>query len=129
MRRFLATLLACMLLACAPAFAQQLAAIPALDGPVIDTTNTLQPAQVTTLDAQARALQKRKGSQLQILDGAHDAARNDRAVHRARVRAVQAGAQGRGRRRADRRGEGRPRVRIEPGYGLEGAIPTRSPTA
>jgi uncharacterized protein len=123
MRRFLATLLACMLLACAPAFAQQLAAIPALDGPVIDTTNTLQPAQVTTLDAQARALQKRKGSQLQIL---MVPTTQPETIEQYTVRAFEQFKLGRKGvddgvlivvAKDDRR------VRIEPGYGLEGAIP------
>jgi uncharacterized protein len=55
------------LLACAFAQAQQLAAIPPLTGPVIDTTMTLDAATKQQLEAQALALQKRKGSQLQVL--------------------------------------------------------------
>lgn len=47
--------------------AQNLAAIPPLTSPVIDTTGTLDAATRQQLEQQARALQQRKGSQLQIL--------------------------------------------------------------
>ena len=47
--------------------AQQLAAIPALDSPVVDTTGTLDAATKQQLEQQALALQQRKGSQLQVL--------------------------------------------------------------
>lgn len=110
-------------LASAGALAQQPAAIPPLDSPVVDTTGSLDAASRQQLEQQALALQQRKGSQLQILmvpttapetieqytqrvfdqwklgrKGVDDAvlvvvARDDRAV------------------------------RIQPGYGLEGAIP------
>ncbi len=103
--------------------AQQQVPIPPLDSPVVDTTGTLDAAARQRLEQQALALQQRKGSQLQILmvpttrpetieqytqrvfdawklgrKGVDDAvllvvAKNDRAV------------------------------RIQPGYGLEGAIP------
>jgi hypothetical protein len=55
-----------LLLALCPAWAaaQSLAAIPALDSPVVDTTGTLDAAQK---QQQALDLQKRKGSQLQVL--------------------------------------------------------------
>ena len=66
MLRRITTLLV-LLLACALAQAQQLAPIPALDSPVIDTTGTLDVATKQALAAQARALQQRKGSQLQVL--------------------------------------------------------------
>ena len=118
-----ALLVWCLLLPMVSAQAQQQAAIPALDSPVIDTTGTLDAAARQRLEQQALALQQRKGSQLQILmvpttqpetieqytqrvfdawklgrKGVDDAvllvvAKNDRAV------------------------------RIQPGYGLEGAIP------
>ena len=67
--RMLRSLCALVLwVACAPAFAQaDLAAIPKLDRPVVDTTGTLDATQVSALDQQARALQQRKGSQLQVL--------------------------------------------------------------
>lgn len=114
-----------LLLACALVQAQPLAMapIPALDSPVVDTTGTLDAASKQQLEQQALALQQRKGSQLQVLmvrttqpetieqytqrvfdqwklgrKGVDDAvllvvAKDDRAV------------------------------RIQPGYGLEGAIP------
>ena len=58
-----------LLLALLPAWAhaQDLQPIPALDAPVVDTTGTLDAATVQALEAQARALQQRKGSQLQVL--------------------------------------------------------------
>ncbi|WP_036170106.1 TPM domain-containing protein, partial [Noviluteimonas dokdonensis] len=123
MRRLVALVLACTLLACAPAFAQQLAAIPALDKPVIDTTGTLDAAQISTLDAQARALQQRKGSQLQIL---MVRSTQPETIEQYTVRAFEQFKLGRKGvddgllivvAKDDRR------VRIEPGYGLEGAIP------
>ena len=57
----------CLLLVAAPAWAQSLAAIPALDSPVVDTTGTLDATQKQQLEQQALALQQRKGSQLQVL--------------------------------------------------------------
>jgi uncharacterized protein len=56
-----------LLLAFGIAQAQELAAIPPLTGPVIDTTMTLDAATKQQLEAQAVALQQRKGSQLQVL--------------------------------------------------------------
>ena len=123
MRRFFATLLACMLLACAPAFAQQLATSPALDQPVIDTTGTLDQTQVAALDAQARALRQRKGAQLQVL---MVPTTQPETIEQYTVRAFEQFKLGRKGvddgvlivvAKNDRR------VRIEPGYGLEGAIP------
>ncbi|MDR6095719.1 putative membrane protein YgcG [Stenotrophomonas sp. SORGH_AS321] len=63
-------LLGWLLLLCLPLgslHAQELAAIPQLDSPVVDTTGTLDAAQVRQLQQQAVALQQRKGSQLQVL--------------------------------------------------------------
>ena len=58
----------CLLwLASAAALAQQVAPIPPLDSPVIDTTGTLDAASREQLIRQAEALQQRKGSQLQVL--------------------------------------------------------------
>jgi len=103
--------------------AQSLAPIPALDSPVVDTTGTLPAAQRQALVEQARALQQRKGSQLQVLvvptTQPEDIAQyTTRVFDRWQV----------GRRGVD---DGvllvvalqDRRVRIEPGYGLEGAIP------
>ena len=47
--------------------AQDLAAIPPLRSPVVDTTGTLDATQLQQLEQQALALQQRKGAQLQIL--------------------------------------------------------------
>ena len=44
--------------------AQEIAPIPALDSPVVDTTGTLDAEQTRQLVQQATDLQKRKGSQL-----------------------------------------------------------------
>lgn len=68
LRRAAAPLLAALLcLPAVPALADTLAPIPALDTPVVDTTGTLSAADVSRLQAQALDLQRRKGSQLQIL--------------------------------------------------------------
>lgn len=98
-------------------------AVPPLSGPVVDTTGTLDAATVQRLEAQALGLQQRKGSQLQVLivpsTGEESIEEYTRRVF---------DQWGMGRQgvddgvllvvaRDDRR------VRIEPGYGLEGAIP------
>lgn len=126
MGRLLRLLLLAFLLgpaALGPAVAQQLAPIPPLDSPVVDTTGTLDAAQRQALVQQALALQQRKGSQLQILI-VPSTRPEDIAQYTTRVFEQW----GIGRKgvddgvllvvaRDDRR------VRIEPGYGLEGAIP------
>ncbi|MGH8074527.1 MAG: TPM domain-containing protein, partial [Lysobacter sp.] len=105
------------------ATAQQLAPIPPLDSPVVDTTGTLDAATRQQLEAQALALQKRKGSQLQVLV-VPTTQPEDIAQYAVRVY-----DQWRlGRENVD---DGLllvvatddRRVRIEVGYGLEGAIP------
>ena len=103
--------------------AQQLAPIPPLDSPVVDTTGTLDAATRQQLEAQALALQQRKGSQLQILV-VPTTQPEDIAQYAVRVY-----DQWRlGREEVDDglllvvAKEDR-RVRIEVGYGLEGAIP------
>lgn len=105
------------------ASAQQLAAIPTLDSPVVDTTGTLDAATKQQLVQQALDLQQRKGSQLQIL-----------MVPTTQPEPIEDYTQ----RVFDQWKLGRKgvddavllvvakddhRVRIEPGYGLEGAIP------
>ncbi|ALJ29306.1 MULTISPECIES: TPM domain-containing protein [Stenotrophomonas] len=126
MSRLLRLLLLAFLLgpaALGTAVAQQLAPIPPLDSPVVDTTGTLDAAQRQALVQQALALQQRKGSQLQILI-VPSTRPEDIAQYTTRVFEQW----GIGRKgvddgvllvvaRDDRR------VRIEPGYGLEGAIP------
>jgi len=121
LRRFVALIV--LMLACALAQAQELAAIPPLTGPVIDATMTLDAATKQQLEAQALALQQRKGSQLQVLivpttqpeDIAQYALRAFDQYKLGRkgtsdgVLVVVA--------KQDRR------ARVEVGYGLEGAIP------
>ena len=110
----------CLLL---PPVQAQTVAVPALDSPVVDTTATLAAADRQALVNKALALQQRKGSQLQIL-----------IVPSTGVETIEQYA----RRVFDQWRLGREgvddgvlllvaindrRVRIEPGYGLEGAIP------
>lgn len=126
--RFIATLRTCatalvLMLACAFAQAQQLAPIPELSSPVIDTTGTLDAATRQQLESQALALQKRKGSQLQVLL-VPTTEPEDIAQY-----AVRAFEQWKiGRKGVDDGvllvvAKNDRRVRIEVGYGLEGAIP------
>ncbi len=112
-------------LLCLPAWAQPAApvAVPPLEGPVVDITGTLDPGTVQRLDAQARALRQRKGAQLQVL--LVPATAPD-SIEQYAVRVFEQWGLGRAgvddgvlllvaiEERA---------VRIETGYGLEGAIP------
>ncbi len=120
-------LLRCLLLFCLalalPAWAQSQAAIPPMSSPVVDTTGTLDAAQIQALEAQALALQQRKGSQLQILMVPTTA---PETIEQYTQRVFEQWSIGRKGvddgvllvvAKDDRR------VRIEPGYGLEGAIP------
>ncbi|ROU07458.1 YgcG family protein [Lysobacter enzymogenes] len=120
LRRALLALGLCLL--AATAFAQRLAPIPPLDSPVVDTTGTLDATARAQLDAQARALQQRKGSQLQVL---MVATTRPEEIEQYAVRAFEQFKLGRKGvddgvlvvvAKDDRR------VRIEVGYGLEGAI-------
>lgn len=117
--------LACLLLWCCllPLAAQELAPIPALDSPVVDTTGTLDAAQKQQLQQQALALQQRKGSQLQVLIVPTT---EPESIEQYSLRVFDQWKLGRKGvddgvlllvAKNDRR------VRIEPGYGLEGAIP------
>lgn len=112
-----------LLLASAAGLAQQLAPIPPLDAPVVDTTGTLTAAERQQLAQQALALQQRKGSQLQVLI-VPTTQPEDIAQYTQRVfDQVRLGRKGIDDgvllvvAKDDRR------VRIQPGYGLEGAIP------
>jgi uncharacterized protein len=105
------------------AFVQAQSPIPPLTSPVVDTTGTLSAAEIALFERQALALQQRKGSQLQIL-----------IVSTTRPETIDDYAQ----RVFDTWKLGRTgvddgvlllvakddrTVRIQPGYGLEGAIP------
>ncbi|WP_240657115.1 TPM domain-containing protein, partial [Stenotrophomonas indicatrix] len=121
--RLAATLLALLLWLPLAAQAQTLAPIPALDSPVVDTTGTLDAAQKQALVQQALDLQQRKGSQMQVLV-VPTTQPEDIAQYTTRVfDQWQIGRKGVDDgvllvvAKDDRR------VRIEPGYGLEGAIP------
>jgi len=102
--------------------AQALQPIPALTSPVVDTTATLDADARARLEAQALELQRRKGSQLQILMVPSTAPEDIGAY------AVRAYEQFRlGRKGVDDGvllvvAKDDRRVRIEVGYGLEGAI-------
>ncbi|MGO4223491.1 YgcG family protein [Lysobacter sp. TAF61] len=112
-----------LLLACASLQAQQLAPIPAMTSPVVDTTGTIDATTRQQLEAQALALQQRKGSQLQVLM-VPTTAPEDIAQYAVRVfDEWKVGRKGVNDgillvvAKDDRR------VKIEVGYGLEGAIP------
>ena len=120
LRRILA--LVFLLFACTLVQAKQ-ASIPALDSPVVDTTGTLDAMQKRQLEQQALALQQRKGSQLQVLIVAST---QPETIEQYAVRVFERWQLGRGKvddgvllivAKDDRK------VRIEVGYGLEGAIP------
>lgn len=119
----LAILQLVLLLASASAWAQQPAAIPALTSPVVDTTGTLDAQQTQQLEQQALSLQQRKGSQLQVLVVAST---RPETIEQYTQRVFDQWKLGRDGvddavilmvAKDDRR------VRIQPGYGLEGAIP------
>ncbi|WDM68390.1 TPM domain-containing protein [Xanthomonas cucurbitae] len=112
-----------LLLLPASLLAQELAAIPPLHSPVVDVTGTLDAAQVQQLEQQARALQQRKGAQLQILVVPTT---QPETIEQYTQRVFDTWKIGRKGvddgvlllvAKDDRR------VRIQPGYGLEGAIP------
>ncbi|MEO6138459.1 MAG: TPM domain-containing protein [Luteimonas sp.] len=107
----------------ANAWAQQLVAIPPLDSPVIDTTGTLTPPQQQALVQQALALQQRKGSQLQVL---MVPTTQPETIEQYATRVFDQFKLG--RKGVDDGvlvvvAKDDHHVRIEPGYGLEGAIP------
>jgi len=122
-RRLLRALLLLSLCLALPAWAQTDAAIPPMTSPVVDATGTLDAAQRQALEAQALALQQRKGSQLQIL---MVPTTQPEAIEQYTQRVFEQWQIGRKGvddgvlvvvAKDDRK------VRIEPGYGLEGAIP------
>lgn len=105
------------------AFAQSSTPIPPLTSPVVDITGTLSASEIAQLEQQAHALQQRKGSQLQIL--IISTTRPD-TIEQYAQRVFDEWKLGRSNvddgvlllvAKDDRE------VRIQPGYGLEGAIP------
>lgn len=105
------------------AVAQQLAPIPPLTSPVVDTTGTLDAASRQQLEQQALALQQRKGAQLQIL---MVPTTRPEEIEEYAVRAFEQYKIG--RKKVDDGvlvvvAKDDHRARIEVGYGLEGALP------
>jgi uncharacterized protein len=116
----LALLLCCWI---ANAFAQSLQPIPALAGPVVDTTGSLTADEEAGLETRLIAYAKAKGSQVQVLIVPTTAPED---IAQYSIRVVDTWKLGRAKQddgvlllvaKDDRR------LRIEVGYGLEGAIP------
>jgi uncharacterized protein len=114
-------LLAALLLPLAAAFSQQ--PIPALQGSVVDTTGTLSAAARDALEQKLAAFDQRKGAQIVVL---LVPTASPEAIEEYSLRVAEAWQIGRGRvddgivvviAKDDRR------LRIEVGYGLEGAVP------
>jgi uncharacterized protein len=105
------------------AFAQNLRPIPTLVGPVVDTTGSLNANEEAGLETRLIAYAKAKGSQVQVLIVPTTAPED---IAQYSIRVVEAWKLGRAKQddgvlllvaKDDRR------LRIEVGYGLEGAIP------
>jgi len=106
-----------------PVAAQQLVPVPPLKSPVTDLTGTLTPDQAAALDAKLRAFEAGKGSQIAVLIVPTT---EPEAIEQYALRVAEAWKLGRKGvddgalllvALQDRR------VRIEVGYGLEGALP------
>ncbi len=124
MRTAVVALLALVLALCAlHARAEALAPIPALDAPVIDTTGTLSTAEISRLRAQALDLQRRKGSQLQILVVPTTAPESIEQYAQRVYDQWKIGRQGVDDGVLLLVAKDDHRARIQTGYGLEGAIP------
>jgi len=105
------------------ALGQALVPVPPLKSPVTDLTGTLTPDQVSALDAKLRAFAQSKGSQVAVLIVPTT---RPEEIEQFSIRVVDQWQLGRGKvddgvlllvALADRR------MRIEVGYGLEGALP------
>ncbi|MFO0461802.1 MAG: TPM domain-containing protein, partial [Burkholderiales bacterium] len=129
--------LVALLAAAWPALAQQPVAVPPLSMRVTDLTGTLTAAQRQALEAQLAAIEQRKGAQVAILVVPTT---KPEPIEAYGIRVADAWKLGRGRERAQKdTGDTKAtaiddgvivivakndrRVRIEVGYGLEGAIP------
>jgi uncharacterized protein len=113
--------LAALLLPFAGAFAQQ--PIPPLQGRVVDTTRTLSTAARDALEQKLAAFEQRKGAQIAVL---LVPTTSPEAIEQYSLRVAEAWEIGRGKvddgivvviAKDDRR------LRVEVGYGLEGAVP------
>ncbi len=116
-----AALLAWLLLSTL-AFAQALKSVPPLSGRIVDTTGTLTASQQSTLNARLREFEQRKGSQIAVLIVPATA---PEAIEQYSIRVAEQWKIGRGKVddgailviAKDERA-----LRIEVGYGLEGAL-------
>src|SRR5690606_11837916 len=133
----LAVIALVMAFAPAGALGQDLQPVPPLAARVTDLTGTLAPAQVQALEGALADIEQRKGAQVAIL---MVPTTRPEAIEQYGIRVAEAWKLGRGREVAQR-ATGDPnapavddgvlllvakddrRVRIEVGYGLEGAIP------
>ena len=107
----------------APLAQAELAAVPVLSSPVTDLTQTLSPEKTAQLNQQLNAFSQQKGSQIAVLIVPTV---EPEAIEQYSIRVVEAWKLGREKQddgillliaKNDRK------VRIEVGYGLEGAIP------
>ncbi len=127
-RGLLGLLLLGLLFVSSMAFAQQLRPIPPLTGRVVDLTRTLDAAQKARIDAQLAAIEQRKGAQVVVLLVPSTA---PEAIEQYSIRVAEAWKIGRGKVEGKAVDDGvivliakdDRRMRIEVGYGLEGAIP------
>ena len=116
----------CLLLAMAllsPALLHAADAVPKLTRHVTDLTGTLTAQQVDQLDAQLVALEKAKGSQLTVLMVDSTAGQDIESYSLAVAEANKVGRKGTDDGVLLLVAKNDHRVRIEVGYGLEGAIP------
>jgi len=116
----------CLLLAMAllsPALLHAADAVPKLTRHVTDLTGTLTAQQIDQLDAQLVALEKAKGSQLTVLMVDSTAGQDIESYSLAVAEANKVGRKGTDDGVLLLVAKNDHRVRIEVGYGLEGAIP------
>lgn len=116
-------LLLCVIAAALAPFARAEVAVPALTGRVVDQTGTLSEGAVARLDQKLKAFEARKGSQIAVLIVPTT---QPEAIEQFSIRVAEAWKIGRKKvddgailliAKNDRK------LRIEVGYGLEGALP------
>jgi len=123
LRRSLRLLLMLAMALLSPALLHAADAVPKLTRHVTDLTGTLTAQQVDQLDAQLVALEKTKGSQLTVLMVDSTAAQDIESYSLAVAEANKVGRKGTDDGVLLLVAKNDRRVRIEVGYGLEGAIP------
>jgi uncharacterized protein len=112
-----------LVVAAASALAQALVPVPPLKGPVTDLTGTLSAQQIATLEQSLRDFEARKGSQIAVL---LVPSTRPEAIEQYSIRVAESWKIG--RKKVDDGviivvAKNDHQVRIEVGYGLEGAIP------